>query len=75
MPEMLLLFNMWENVMKHVDRSSSRVKRGLVDQEYCIPEPALLISGQTPECRKLFMANWLTICLLWISWLDYDPPT
>ena len=71
---MLLSFNVWENAMKHVDRSSSRVKRGLVDQGYRVPEPALLISGQTPERRKLFMANWLTIRPLWISRLDHDPP-
>jgi len=61
--------------MKRVDKDPTRVQRGLVDQGYRIPEPALLISGQSPERRQLFMTNWLAIRPVWISRLDHDPPS
>ena len=73
MPEMPLLFVIWKNAMKCVDKDKSRV-RGLVDPGYCVPELALLISEQSPEHCQHFMTNWLAICSLWISRLDYDPP-
>ena len=60
--------------MKHVDKDPSRVKKDLVDRGYCMPEPAALVSGQTPEHRQLFMMNWLVIRPLWISQLDHNPP-
>lgn len=50
------------------------MKNSGVNQGYCIPEPALLVLGQTLECCQLFMTNWLAICPLWISRLDHDPP-
>ena len=64
----------WENAMKRVDKDSGRVKAGSVDRRYRIPEPALLITGQTPERRQHFMTNWLTVRPLWISHLDHNPP-
>ena len=67
-------FKIWDNAMKHIDKDPSRVKRGLVDQGYRIPEPALIISALSPKHRQLFMTNWLAIRLLWISRLDHDPP-
>ena len=73
-PEMLLSIDIWVNALKRVDKDPSRVKRLLVDPGYCVPELALLISGQTPEHRKLFMTNWLAIRPLWISRLGHDPP-
>ena len=73
MPEMPLSFIIWKNAMKRVDKDKSRV-RGLVDPGYRVPEPALLISGQSPERRQRFMTNWLAIRPLWISRLDHDPP-
>lgn len=44
------------------ERGPSRVKSGLVDRGYRVPEPALLISCQSSERRKLYMANWLAAC-------------
>ena len=60
--------------MKHIDKDPSRVKRGLDDQGYRIPEPALIISALSPERHQLFMTNWLAIRPLWISQLDHNPP-
>ena len=60
--------------MKRVDKDPSRVKNSGVDRGYRVPEPALLVSGQTPERRQLFITNWLAIRPLWISRLDHDPP-
>ena len=74
MPEMPLPLPVWENTMKCVDKDLSRVKKDLVDRGYRMPEPAALVSGQTPEHHQLFMMNWLAIRPLWISWLDHDPP-
>ena len=71
---MPLSIDVWVNALKRVDKDPSRVKRLLVDPGYRVPEPALLISGQTPERRKLFMTNWLAIRPLWISRLGHDPP-
>ena len=71
---MLLSIDVWVNALKRMDKDLFRVKRLLVDLGYRIPEPALLISGQTPERRKLFMTNWLAIRPLWISRLGHDPP-
>ena len=39
-----------------------------------VPEPALLITGQTPERRQHFMTNWLAVHPLWNSHLDHNPP-
>jgi hypothetical protein len=63
----------WKNAMKHVDKDPSRVKKDVVNRGYHVPEPALLISGQTPERRQLFMMNWLAIRPIWICWLNHDP--
>ena len=60
--------------MKRVDKDPSRYKPGLVDHGYRVPEPALLITGQSSERRKLFMTNWLAVRHLWISRLDHNPP-
>ena len=51
-PEMLLPFPMWENAMKRMDKDSSRVKKGIVDPGYHVPEPALFLSSLSPEHRK-----------------------
>ena len=67
-------FMVWENALKHVDKDKSRVKKGMVDLGYHIPELALLISGQTPKHCQPFITNWLVICPLWISCLDHNPP-
>ncbi|KAI9459076.1 hypothetical protein HD554DRAFT_2177094 [Boletus coccyginus] len=56
-PKMPAPIAIWENAMKHVDKNLSRVRKGIVDQGYCIPEPALLISGQSPKHHQLFLAN------------------
>ena len=61
MPEMPEPFPIWKNTLKHMDKDKSRVKKGMVDPSYHVPEPALLISGQTSECHQLFMTNWLAI--------------
>ena len=74
MPKMPLPLPVWENAMKCVDKGPSRVKKNLVDRGYCMPKPATLISGQTPEHFQLFMINWLVIHPLWISRLNHDPP-
>ena len=74
MPEMPLAFDVWANAMKRMDKDPARVQRGLVDEGYCVPELALLISGESPQRHKLFMTNWLAIRPLWISCLDHDPP-
>ncbi|KAH0831330.1 hypothetical protein J3R83DRAFT_13979 [Lanmaoa asiatica] len=74
MPEMPTPLPIWENAMKRVDKDPSRLKKDMVDRGYRVPEPAILISGQTPERRQLFMTNWLAIRPLWISRLDHDPP-
>lgn len=60
--------------MKRVDKDPGRVKTSVVDRGYRVPEPALLITGQTPERRQHFMTNWLAVRHLWISRLDHDPP-
>lgn len=73
-PEMPLPLDIWANAIKGVDKDLNRVKRGSLDPGYRVPEPALLISGQTPARRQLFMTNWLAIRPLWISRLDHDPP-
>ena len=57
-----------------MDKDPSRYKPGLVDHGYRVPEPALLITGQSLERRKLFMTNWLAVRHLWISRLDHNPP-
>ena len=67
-------FKIWDDALKRTDKDPSRVKKGLVDPGYCIPEPALLISALSPERRQLVMTNWLAIRPLWISRLDHDPP-
>jgi len=74
MPEMPASLPVWENAMKCMDKDLSRMKTDMVNQSYCVPEPATLIFDQTPECHQLFMMNWLAICPLWISQLDHDPP-
>ena len=74
MPEMPAPLPVWENAMKRVDKDPSRVKKPVIDRGYHIPEPALLVSGQSPERRQLFMTNWLAIRPVWISRLDHDPP-
>ena len=48
-PNMPSPLPVWENAMKRVDKDSRRIKTGLVDPGYRVPEPALLITGQTPE--------------------------
>ncbi|KAN0086211.1 hypothetical protein V8E55_007345 [Tylopilus felleus] len=65
--EMPASLTVWENAMKRVDKDPSRVKKDMVYQGYHVPEPAILISGQTPERRQLFMTNWLAIRPLWIK--------
>ena len=72
MPSPLAL---WQNTMKHIDKDPTRVKSSLVDCQYHVPEPALLISPQSTECCKLYMANWLTIQHVWISHLSHSPPS
>ncbi|KAH0834936.1 hypothetical protein J3R83DRAFT_10626, partial [Lanmaoa asiatica] len=73
-PEMPLSFNIWANAMQRVDKDPTRVKKNMVDQGYHVPEPALFVTCQSPERRKLFMTNWLAIRPLWYSRLDHDPP-
>ena len=68
-------FKIWDDALKCTDKDPSRVKKGLVDPGYHIPEPTLLISALSPECHQLIMTNRLTIHLLWISHLNHDPPT
>ncbi|KAN0087916.1 hypothetical protein V8E55_006537 [Tylopilus felleus] len=59
-PGMLLAFNIWENTKKCVDKDTARVKKGLVDPGYRVPEPALFLSELSPEhCQAR---------------LDHDPP-
>ena len=67
MPELLPSFAIWENVMKLVDKDLARVKKDVVDWGYCVPEPMLLVSRQTPWHCQLFMTNWLAIRPFWIS--------
>ena len=50
---MPLLLPIWENAMKRVDKDSSRVKQSSVDCRYRIPEPAVLITGQTPNTANI----------------------
>jgi len=57
-----------------MDKDLSRVKKDMVDWGYRVPEPAILVSSQTPEHHQLFMTNWLAIRPLWISQLDHAPP-
>lgn len=72
--EMSLPFDIWEIAVKRIDKDPSRVKKGLADTGYRVPEPAIIISGQTSERRQLFLTNWLTIRPLWISRLEHNPP-
>ena len=74
-PEMPVPLNIWENAMQWMDKDVARVKNNLVDQGYRVPEPALLMTGQSPERRRLFMTNWLAIRPIWYSRLDHEPPT
>ena len=56
------------------DKDPTRVKSSLVDRQSHVPKPALLILPQSPECHKLYMANWLAIQHVWISCLNHSPP-
>lgn len=60
--------------MKWVDKDPARVKSALVDRGYHVRKPALLITGQTPKQRQLFLTNWLTVQLYWITLLKHRPP-
>ena len=77
-PEIPVPFLVWGNVMKCVDKDPSRVKRGMVDLGYHVPEPAQFLLSPSPsniiKHHKNFMMNWLAIHPLWISRLDHDPP-
>ena len=75
MDEMPSPLALWQNAMKCVDKDPARVKSSLVDHQYRVPEHALLISPQSPEHHKLYMANWLAIQHVWISRLDHSPPS
>ena len=61
--------------MKRVDKDPSRVKSHVEDSGYHVPEPALMISGGSPERRQLFMANWLAVRKFWFNHLEEDAPS
>ncbi|KAF9224594.1 hypothetical protein BS17DRAFT_766582 [Gyrodon lividus] len=72
-PKMPPACSMWWKVMDLVDKHLSRVKFGLLAHGYCSPDPALLLTPQSPGHRRIYMANWLAICPLWISHVNHNP--
>ncbi|KAG8217131.1 hypothetical protein J3R82DRAFT_5182, partial [Butyriboletus roseoflavus] len=56
-----------------MDKNPARIRSGMADSSYCFPEPALLITPSSPQRWKLFYANWLAACPLWISCIEHNP--
>ncbi|KAG1883232.1 hypothetical protein F4604DRAFT_1920416 [Suillus subluteus] len=73
-PENPEAIGFWTSAFQKANKDKNRVKKGLVDQGYRFPEPALLITPSSPERKKLFVANWLAARPLWISRVDHNPP-
>ncbi|KAG1874422.1 hypothetical protein F4604DRAFT_1925300 [Suillus subluteus] len=73
-PENPEAIGFWTSTFQKANKDKNRVKKGLVDQGYRFPEPALLITPSSPERKKLFVANWLAARPLWISRVDHNPP-
>ncbi|OJA17285.1 hypothetical protein AZE42_12097 [Rhizopogon vesiculosus] len=59
-PENPESIDLWTSAFQKADKATDHVKKGLVDQGYRFPEPALLITPSSLEQKKLFIVNWLT---------------
>lgn len=73
-PENPEAIGFWTSAFQRANKDKDRIKKGLIDQGYRFPEPALLITPSSPEGKKLFVVNWLAARPLWISHVDHNPP-
>ncbi|KAF9226118.1 hypothetical protein BS17DRAFT_867682 [Gyrodon lividus] len=74
-PEMPPACSMWWKAIDLVDKNSFRVKCSLLDCGYCVLDPAILLTSQSPDHKRIVMANWLTVCPLWLSHVNHNPPS
>ncbi|KAK7015071.1 hypothetical protein R3P38DRAFT_3205150 [Favolaschia claudopus] len=60
-PEMPDTIDVWANALRGVNRSHPSESRRSTDTHYVLPEPALLVSAESPAKREMMIYHWMLL--------------
>ena len=74
-PDLPKLHSLFQTAWERAKKSSRREDSGIIDPGYRFPKATLFVNVSTPERKKTYLLNWLSVRPLWMSKVGHFSPS